>query len=127
MKTGPIITAVIAVAAMGGVVAAFVNNASPYVTIAQAKQSSDDHLHLSGDIIKGSVRNNLVTHTLLFDVKDAEGQVVTVEHKGEVPGNINEATRVVAIGGMKGTNFESSKLLVKCPSKYEAKKGEAKA
>jgi len=30
-----------------------------------------------------------------------------------------QATEVVAIGSMKGSEFHSEKLLIKCPSKYE--------
>lgn len=122
MKTGPIITTVVAITALTAVVTAFMSNASPYVTIAQAKTSSDKHLHLSGDIVKESVRMNLVGHYLTFQLKDSDGAIVTVEHRKEPPANIQEATKVVAIGGMEGDRFVSEKLLVKCPSKYEAEK-----
>lgn len=122
MKTGPIITTVVALAALTAVVAAFMSNASPYVTVAQAKVSSDKHLHLSGDIVKDSVRRNLVGHYMTFQLKDSEGAIVTVEHHGEQPQNIQEANKAVAIGGMEGDRFVSEKLLIKCPSKYEAEK-----
>jgi cytochrome c-type biogenesis protein CcmE len=122
MKSGPLITAVVAVIALAGAVVAFMTNASPYVTIAQARSASGDRLHLAGDIIKPTVHTDLKRHVLTFDVKDAEGAVVMVEHLGEPPANMGEATKVVAIGKMEGDRFVSDQLLLKCPSKYESSK-----
>jgi cytochrome c-type biogenesis protein CcmE len=122
MKTGPIITAIVAMLALAAVVAAFMSNASPYVTIAQAKTASGDRLHLAGDIIKPTVKTDLAHHALTFDIRDKNGDVVTIVHKGESPQSMSEATEVVAIGKMEGDQFVSEKLLVKCPSRYEAKK-----
>lgn len=120
MKTGPIVTAVVAIAAFAVVIVEFSNNASPYVTIAQAKQISGDELHVAGDLVKGTVQLDMVRHKLTFDMKDTDGTLVHVIHDGEPPANLDEATRVVAIGGMKDGDFVSHQLLVKCPSKYEA-------
>lgn len=122
MKKGPLVSAIIALLAMGGVVAAFMSNASPYVTIAQAKEGRSDRMHLAGDIVKGSVQVKVDSNELRFKVRDAEGQTITVIHDGEVPTNIGEATRVVAIGGVKGDHFVSKQLLLKCPSRYEGEK-----
>ena len=122
MKKGPVITAVVALIAMAGVVIAFMSNASPYVTIAQAKSAAGDRLHLAGDIIKPTVKNDLIHHALSFDVKDKDGNVITVMHRGEPPQNMSEATQVVAIGKIEGDKFVSDELLVKCPSRYEEKR-----
>ena len=119
MKKGPIITAVVTAFALTAVVAAFVSNASPYVTIAQAKTIHSDQLHLAGDLLKGSVSTDYATHTLTFKLRDKDGQVITVLHKGEPPESMSTVTKVVAIGGMQGDRFVSNKLLLKCPSKYE--------
>ena len=119
MKVGPVVTAIIAMLAMTGVVVAFMSNASPYVTIEQAKHSTGDRLHLAGDIQKATIKNDIARHTLSFDLKDANGQVVSVLHTGEPPSNMGQATKVVAIGKMEGDKFVSDQLLVKCPSKYE--------
>jgi len=121
MKSGPIITAIVAILALAAVVTAFMSNASPYVTIAQAKTATGNRLHLAGDILKPTIHNDLYKHVLSFDLKDADGAVVTVEHVGEPPANMGEATKVVAIGQMKNGKFVSDQLLVKCPSKYETK------
>jgi cytochrome c-type biogenesis protein CcmE len=119
MKKGPVVTAIVSLLAMCGVVFAFLSNASPYVTVAQARQSSGDRLHLLGDIVKDSISTNVEERTMSFRLKDPEGSIVTVRHIGETPANMGEATRVVAVGSMHGAEFVSEQLLLKCPSKYE--------
>jgi cytochrome c-type biogenesis protein CcmE len=122
MLKGSVITALVATASIGVVMTTFLKNASPYVTMAQAMKINDDRLHLAGDLLKDSIHNDLTDHTLRFKLRDSDGTVVQVIHKGEMPANLAEATKVVAIGGVEGKNFVSTQLLVKCPSKYEADK-----
>lgn len=123
MKKGPIVTAIFTILALVAVVTAFVTQASPYVSIAQAKQSNDTQLHLAGDVVPDTLHNNSREHLLTFQLKDQAGDIITVNHTGEVPADLDQVKKVVAIGGVKNGCFESSKLLVKCPSKYEAGKG----
>jgi cytochrome c-type biogenesis protein CcmE len=118
---GGVITAVICVLALSGVLYAFMAYSSPYVTVAQARTSTADNLHVAGDIIKETVHQDLANHTLTFDIKDTTGKV-TVVYTGTPPQNMGEANKVVAQGGMKDGKFVSEKLLVKCPSKYESEK-----
>jgi len=125
MKKGPILTALFTIVALAAVVTAFVTQASPYVTIAQAKQSSDTQLHLAGDVVENTMHNDPMRHLLSFKIKDQNGDVILVEHNGEVPAELDQVKKVVAIGGVKDGQFMSSKLLVKCPSKYEAEKNKA--
>ena len=125
MKKGPIFTAIFTVIALCAVVTAFVTQASPYVTIAQAKQSSDMQLHLAGDVVPDSLHNDPMKHLLSFKIKDTKGEEIMVQHNGEVPAELDQVKKVVAIGGVKDGQFMSSKLLVKCPSKYEAEKNKA--
>lgn len=120
MKKGPLLTAIFTIVALTAVVTAFVTQASPYVTIAQAKQSTDMQLHVAGDVIPDTLHNDPVNHVLTFRMKDQNGDQITVEHSGEVPAELDEVKKVVAIGGVEGGKFMSTKLLVKCPSKYEA-------
>ncbi len=125
MKKGPIFTAIFTVIALCAVVTAFVTQASPYVTIAQAKQSADMQLHLAGDVVPDSLHNDPMKHLLSFKIKDMKGEEILVQHNGEVPAELDQVKKVVAIGGVKDGQFMSSKLLVKCPSKYEAEKNKA--
>lgn len=118
---GPVVTAVVASLAMAGVVGAFVSNASPYVTIAEAKTVGGDRLQLYGEISERS-RDFSTGHTV-FTLKDKTGATVRVENVGTAPASFMEADHAVAIGSMqKDGRFLSHELLVKCPSKYGEKK-----
>jgi cytochrome c-type biogenesis protein CcmE len=117
---GAVITGVVAVVAMGGVVSAFMNNASPYVTVAQAKESHADGVHLAGDLVKNSIQTDPKNGRISFELKDKDGAIANVLYVGSTPGNLTEATKVVAVGGMTENNvFQAHQLLIKCPSKYE--------
>lgn len=118
---GAALTAIVCILALCGVVYAFMANSSPYVTVAQAKASTADNIHVAGDILKSTVHQDLANRTLSFDIKDSTG-IVTVVYTGTPPQNMGEANKVVAQGGMKDGKFVSEKLLVKCPSKYESEK-----
>jgi len=119
---GPVVTAIIAGLAMAGVVGAFMSNASPYVTIAQAKTTGGDNLHLAGVLQKETFRQDITNGHITFDLKDAEGKTIQVEHVGIRPASLLDADKVVAIGCVKDGRFVSHDLLVKCPSKYDEKK-----
>lgn len=118
MKAGTIATVVLTVVGLSAVVFAFVKNSSPYVTVAQAKESDRSSVHLSGNIDKSTV--SVGKGTVSFTITDEEGAVAHVVYSGPPPANMGDATKVVAIGAMKGDVFEANKLLLKCPSKYES-------
>lgn len=117
---GAIASIVVAVLALVALMAVFVRNASPYVTVAEAKTLTGNGLHVSGQIEKGSLSTDLLHNQIKFVLKDDAGQTLPVVYVGSPVSNLGSATKVVAIGGMKGDSFLSSQLLVKCPSKYEA-------
>lgn len=128
MKKGPVITMLVVLLALAGVVTAFMQSASPYVTIKQAKQMRADRMHLAGDILPGTLRTDTTSGFVSFGVKDASGDTISVEHRGQVPANMTAATKVVAIGTVEGDVFVSQDLLLKCPSRYESeKKGDVAA
>jgi cytochrome c-type biogenesis protein CcmE len=118
-KRGAVISGLVALLAGIGLIGVFVANASPYVTIAQAKQMSGGNLHLKGHLIKESLISDAARREIRFLMKDEAGDTLRVVHVGTPPSNMANASEVVVIGGMKGSHFESQKMLVKCPSKYE--------
>lgn len=119
MLKGQVITTAVALLAMTGVFAAFLTSASPYVTVAQARESSGNRLHLLGNLEKDSIHLDPKSKALTFRIKDPKGEICTIKHIGEPPSNLSEAKEVVAIGSMKDGEFVSEQLLLKCPSKYE--------
>ncbi len=124
--SGAIVTGIVAMAGISAVVVAFVNNASPYGSFADARQGKSDSIHVSGDLVKDSVHMNLGQGSIEFAMKDDKGEQMKVIYTGPPPGNMAEATKIVAIGGVQPDGrFHSNKLLIKCPSKYEGEKAKS--
>lgn len=121
-SSGLAVSIIVGVLALGGLLAVFVSNASPYVTVAEARKSKADNLHVAGEIVKESLVNDIQNHQMRFDIKDASGETLKVVYSGEPLSNINSANKVVAIGGMDGQELRSKQVLMKCPTRYEAAK-----
>ena len=121
MKRGVVVSIVVALLAVGGMVYAFLTNASPYVTVAEAKQAGPVSVHVAGDLIKDTLKTDLANRKITFDMKDEKGEVMSVVYSGPPPANMGDATQVVAIGQMKDGVFHSDRMLIKCPSKNEGK------
>ncbi|HZH97998.1 MAG TPA: cytochrome c maturation protein CcmE [Fimbriimonadaceae bacterium] len=122
-KSGVFLSIFITIACMVGLGAIFVTNASPYATVAQAKESSSTDLHVAGKIVKGSEVPNPLKGELRFTLKDGAGVEMPVVYKGPPPANLSTADMVVVKGGMKDRAFHARDILVKCPSRYEKEKG----
>jgi cytochrome c-type biogenesis protein CcmE len=122
MSKGAIVSIVIAIAALSATVFAFLMNASPYVTIAEARGMVADNLHVAGDLDKESLKTDVRAGTVRFAMADETGERIEVLYKGHPPANLGEATKVVVVGGVRDGVFHAHDLLVKCPSKYEGQK-----
>ena len=121
-RFGAVLTGLLIAAAIVGVSVAFIANASPYVTVSEARKTGATNVHLKGELDKTSIHNDLQAKTLRFRIKDSDGESVEVIYSGAPPSDMTQATEIVAIGSMKGGEFHSDKLLIKCPSKYEGTK-----
>ena len=110
---------VVAGLAIGFVLFAFSKNANPYVNFAEAKISHDDRMHVAGEVVAGTIKQDVMSHTLSFEMVDNKGERCKVIHRGELPNNLAEVKKVVVVGHMDGETFTSQQMLVKCPSKYE--------
>lgn len=122
MKLGTLISIIVGTLAVCGMIVAFLSNASPYVTVAEAKASMADDLHLAGDMDKSTLETDVRARTVRFTLTDEQGQSLPVIYTGTPIANMGEATKVVAIGKCEEGVFKAHKLLIKCPSKYEAEK-----
>jgi len=120
MKPGVIISTALALAAGGGLMAVFVGNASPYVTVAEAQPGSK--VHVVGKIVPDTLRQNPMEREVVFQLKDETG-VMNVRYVGPAQSNLSHANQVVVIGSKKDGTFEAKQMLVKCPSKYESESG----
>lgn len=124
MNTKAILIGGVSVSALCGVMFAFLTNASPYVTIEEARKSTADNLHVIGEVDKATVQLASLQRECRFVMTDETGQSLQIIST-DLPSNLAEADQVVAIGGMKGDHFQARQLLVKCPSKYQGQESKA--
>jgi len=119
-KTLGLVAAIIILAAMAAVVLiAFSGSLTPYVTLAEARQKGTT-VQVAGVPDFDSQRYEDGTNDFMFEMTDHVGETVTVRFQGAKPSNFEEAENVVVIGKHMGNEFVSRKMLVKCPSKYQA-------
>lgn len=119
---GAVLSVLAGTVAMSLIIYAFIANASPYVTIKEAKLSRADDLHVAGDLDRASLETDVRARQVRFTLTDEAGDRLPVVYAGAPISNMGEATQVVAIGKCEDGTFLAHKLLVKCPSKYEAEK-----
>ncbi len=92
---------------------------TPYVSFAYAENAGRS-VQVKGNAVEGTV----VIHdgdSFSFLMTDLEGGSARVFHKGVLPQNLIDAESVVVVGRFSDGSFVAQKILVKCPSKYQAK------
>jgi len=92
---------------------------TPYISFAEARRATG-MVQVNGVLAAKDYVLKRDEQFLKFDLKDEHGDVLTVEYRGVIPGNFDQATSIVAIGRYHEGRFEADQLLVKCPSKYQA-------
>ncbi|MEQ1821555.1 MAG: cytochrome c maturation protein CcmE [Fimbriimonadaceae bacterium] len=118
---GPLVSAGVALLSVVGLAVVFVMNASPYATVKEALNQKSDGIHVVGEIVPGSLKQNLVERSIEFVLKDETG-TMPVRYVGPPQANLKTTPKVVAIGSIQNGQLVSKQMLVKCPSKYEAEK-----
>ena len=94
---------------------------TPYVSYQDARTTAR-MVQVAGALEKGSSSYRVEQGQLVFTLKEAKThETLRVSYKGVRPGNFDDAISIVAIGRYDPAmrEFEASKLLVKCPSKYQ--------
>lgn len=94
---------------------------TPYLPFKEAMIANGREVQVIGTIVKGTRMLDSKTGKSTFKMKDEAGTEMTVETVESLPTNFEHAKSVVAIGTYKDGAFQSSRLLLKCPSKYEKK------
>jgi cytochrome c-type biogenesis protein CcmE len=102
--------------------AAFRSSLTPYVSFAEATGGGGRIVQVAGGLEQGSSSYDGATSSLKFTLVDPATQAtLRVRYDGVRPANFEDAISIVAIGRFDASagEFAASKLLVKCPSKYE--------
>lgn len=119
MNVKVIVAIVLLVVAGGFGFTSFRKSMTPYISFAEARRATG-MVQVNGVLATKNYVLKRDEQYLQFDLKDERGDVLTVEYRGVIPGNFDQATSIVAIGRYQDGRFEADQLLVKCPSKYQA-------
>jgi cytochrome c-type biogenesis protein CcmE len=90
--------------------------------LARGDAAYGEQVRLMGKVADGSVEQNPDTNTLRFAVTNGNSTSLPVVYSGMVPDAFKQGADVVVEGNLTLTGtFQADSLLVKCPSKYEAR------
>jgi cytochrome c-type biogenesis protein CcmE len=130
------IVAIVVIAAAIGIIVSTAGDASSYVTFEQAFQMSTvgnkNSIHVVGELTKNALGeitglekspDNLSFSFTLLDENRKEQKVYYNE---PMPPDFTRSEKVVVIGRYRGNLFVADKILLKCPSKYQEQKLNAK-
>jgi cytochrome c-type biogenesis protein CcmE len=109
------------IAVAAGVILSTVDESSSYEDFATAEAYPGKEFHVVGTLHNPSEMeyNPLKDPNLFrFFLKDQKGAVRQVVYHDSKPQDFERSEQVVIIGKMSGSAFEASKILTKCPSKY---------
>ena len=104
-----------------GVILSTVDESSSYEDFATAEANPGKEFHVVGTLHNPEAMqyDPLKDPNLFrFYLKDQAGLVRQVVYHDSKPQDFERSEQVVIIGSMKGSEFEASKILTKCPSKY---------
>jgi cytochrome c-type biogenesis protein CcmE len=114
-----ILIALIAVA-IGAIVSTY-GDASTYEDFETAAENPDKEYHIVGTLNKDKPRTynpQIDANLFSFYLLDEKGKECKVIYRAPEPADFDRSEKIVIIGKMNGETFEASKILLKCPSKY---------
>ncbi len=92
---------------------------TPSEILSKDDEVYNEALRLGGFVLEGSIRYNVKTLELSFEVTDGE-TAMPVEYHGVIPDTFENGVEIVVDGTYnQGGVFEATALFPKCPSKYE--------
>jgi cytochrome c-type biogenesis protein CcmE len=107
-------------------------DASTYASFGDAYQlasvGNDKQIHVVGELKKDGaghiigIREGADKVSFSFIMIDDKGKEQTVQYNQPMPSDFTRSEKVVVVGSYKGENFLATKILLKCPSKYQEEK-----
>lgn len=119
MKKSSIILIVIIAVAIAMIMVIYTDS-STYSTFAEAKEKNTE-LYVVGvlnkqkDLVYDPVKDANHFSFYMYDNDSTECQIV---FNGSKPQDIERSEQIVLTGKMEGNTFHATKILMKCPSKY---------
>ncbi len=128
MKTIHIIGIVIVAVAIG-IVISTAEDASAYVSFEEAKNiainNDDKKIHVVGELQKDpaghvtGIQTSPDKLSFTFMMVDEKGEAQQVYYNEPIPTDFTKSEKVVVVGNYQDNTFVASKILLKCPSKYQ--------
>lgn len=120
---------IIVIAAAIGILVSTAGDASTYVGFGEAHEmataGNKKDIHVVGELTKDAAGNvigiepGLDKVSFSFLLVDEKGKKQKVEYREPMPQDFTKSEKVVVIGRYEGDVFKASKILLKCPSKYQ--------
>ena len=128
MKKSHILIIVVIAAAIG-ILISTAGDASTYVGFGEAYEmataGNKKDIHVVGELTKDAsgnivgIEQGLDKVSFSFVLVDETGRKQKVEYGEPMPQDFTKSEKVVVIGRYDGEVFKASKILLKCPSKYQ--------
>jgi cytochrome c-type biogenesis protein CcmE len=122
----------IVIAVAIGIIVSTADDASTYVGFSEAwalsTSGNSKEIHVVGQLKKDSdghiigIREGDDKVSFSFIMVDDEGKEQQVNYNQPMPPDFTRSEKVVVIGSYKGEVFNASKIILKCPSKYQEDK-----
>ena len=125
------ILGIVVIALAIGIIVATAGDASSYVTFRQAaelaKDGDDKMIHVVGKVRKDAQgrMTDIIYNPAIdpnhfeFTLVDTDKRAQKVVYNSPKPQDFGSAEQVVIVGAMQADHFQCSKILLKCPSKYQ--------
>lgn len=115
-----VLASVVVVAAFGGLgFTMFTRSVVYYRTPTEVLRAPGMHVRLSGTVVDGSIRNDIASGTIAFEVTDGRTTVPVLFH-GSAPDALRSGGEAVAEGALGGDGmFMAQRLFARCPSKFQ--------
>ncbi len=113
---------VLTLIAAGGIIVYTLNNAGSYASFTDAIEKPNREHRVSGQLnLEKEIMYNPQENANLFSfymIDKIDGRECKVYFNGAKPQDFERSEEVVITGKMKGDAFYATKILMKCPSKY---------
>jgi cytochrome c-type biogenesis protein CcmE len=120
---------IVVIAAAIGILVSTAGDASTYVGFNEAYEMASagnkKDIHVVGELTKDASGNitgiepGVDKVSFSFMLVDENGKHQKVEYDEPMPQDFTKSEKVVVIGRYEGDVFKASKILLKCPSKYQ--------
>lgn len=115
------IIAIIVIAIAIGAILSTVSDSSTYSNFSEAKENPGKEYHVVGQLNKEAEMTydpEVNANLFAFSMVDNNGEEQRVHFAGSKPQDFERSEQIVLVGKYENDTFQASKILMKCPSKY---------